>query len=307
MGRILVGTSSWTDKSLIECGKFYPREVKTAEDRLRYYASQFSVVQVDSAWYAIPSEGNARLWAQRTPDDFVFDVKLFRLFTRHQTPVIALPPDIRGALPAQAAKKNVVYFEDVPEDLRGELWQRYTSAVRPLHECDKLGVVLLQMAPWVKPGAKSIDHILHCRDELGDLPAAVEFRNASWFEGDQRQQTLDFLADNQLAHVVVDEPTGFQNSVPLVPAVTSHRVAYLRLHGRNRETWNRKDLSSSADRFNYEYAEAELRELVPVARRLAERTQQVHVMFNNNYQDQGQRNARAMARLLFEVPFDSGR
>src|SRR4030042_1895086 len=66
-GRILVGTCSWTDKSLIDCGRFYPPEAKTAEQRLRFYASRFPIVEVDSTFYGLPSERNAGLWTERPP------------------------------------------------------------------------------------------------------------------------------------------------------------------------------------------------------------------------------------------------
>jgi uncharacterized protein YecE (DUF72 family) len=78
---ILVGTASWTDKSLIDSGLFYPPEARTSEERLRYYASQFPVVEVDSSYYAMPSERNAALWVERTPEGFRFDIKAFRLLT----------------------------------------------------------------------------------------------------------------------------------------------------------------------------------------------------------------------------------
>src|SRR6187401_1224592 len=78
---ILIGSASWTDKTLIACGRFYPKECKSAEARLRYYAEQFPIVEVDSSYYGIPSERNSVLWAERTPPGFVFDVKAFRLFT----------------------------------------------------------------------------------------------------------------------------------------------------------------------------------------------------------------------------------
>jgi hypothetical protein len=83
--QILVGTSSWTDKSLSEFGEFYPADVKTPEARLRFYASQFPIVEIDSSYYAIPAERTAEQWAERTPDDFVFKVEAFRLLTTHQT------------------------------------------------------------------------------------------------------------------------------------------------------------------------------------------------------------------------------
>ena len=58
--KILVGTLSWTDKSLIDSGRFYPASARTAEDRLRYYASQLPIVEIDSSYYGIPVEQNAR-------------------------------------------------------------------------------------------------------------------------------------------------------------------------------------------------------------------------------------------------------
>ena len=85
MTRILIGSASWTDKTLLECGRFYPADCKTAEARLRFYASQFPLVEVDSSYYAIPVPQTAQLWAERTPSNFVFNVKAFRLFTGHQT------------------------------------------------------------------------------------------------------------------------------------------------------------------------------------------------------------------------------
>src|SRR5438309_4503534 len=87
MTKILVGTSSWTDKTLIESGKFYPPIATTPEDRLRFYASQFPIVEIDSSYYGIPAIENAQRWVERTPPGFVFNIKTYRLFTRHQTPV----------------------------------------------------------------------------------------------------------------------------------------------------------------------------------------------------------------------------
>src|SRR5512147_930539 len=109
MGDILVGTASWADKSLLDSKLFYPKEAKTAEARLRYYATQFPLVEVDSSYYALPAPPVTALWAERTPGAFVFDIKAFRLFTQHQTPPKVLPPDIREALGTAGEKKNV-YF-----------------------------------------------------------------------------------------------------------------------------------------------------------------------------------------------------
>ena len=116
MGDILVGTCSWTDPTLIESGRFYPSWARSAEARLRYYASQFPLVEVDSTYYALPSERTSGLWARRTGDSFIFDVKAFRLFTQHPTPLASLPRDIREALPKEIAGRSSLYYRDLPSE-----------------------------------------------------------------------------------------------------------------------------------------------------------------------------------------------
>jgi len=118
MSNVLVGTSSWTDKSLIESGKFYPRTATTAEDRLRFYAAQFPIVEIDSSYYGIPTVENAQRWVERTPPGFVFNIKTYRLFTRHQTPIVSLARDVRAAL-GPVTKKNV-YDKDLPSEITEE-------------------------------------------------------------------------------------------------------------------------------------------------------------------------------------------
>jgi uncharacterized protein YecE (DUF72 family) len=295
MSRILIGTASWTDKSLIDSGLFYPPAIKRADERLRYYASQFPLVEVDSTYYALPSARNAGLWADRTPEGFLFDVKAFRLFTQHQTPPSALPKDIREAMGA-IEKKNV-YYRDLPEELLDELWERFRAAIQPLRDASKLGVVLFQFPPWFVYRPSNLDHILTCQKILGDCPIAIEFRNKTWFGAKHREAVLDFERRHGLAHVVADEPQGFPSSIPTLWEVTAP-IAVVRLHGRNRETWDKKGLSSAAERFNYLYSEDELTELTGPIRGLAAKAEQVHVLFNNNFTDYPQRNARQLQDLL---------
>ena len=97
---------------------------------------------------------------------------------------------------------------------------------------------------------------------------------------------------------MVDGPQGFANSVPALWEATHPRYALLRLHGRNRGTWNVKGQTAASDRFNYDYPEAELAAMVPRIEELALTAMQTHVVFNNNMEDQGQRNARTLTDLL---------
>jgi len=296
VGEILVGTCSWTDPTLIRSGRFYPGWAQTAESRLQYYASQFDIVEVDSSYYALPSERTSGLWVERTKDGFVFDVKAFRLFTQHPTPLAALPRDIRNALPARASEQTTLHYRDMPPELLDELWRRFEQALLPLDSAGKLGVVLFQFPPWFYPGNTQREYILACSDRLPQSNIAIEFRHGSWLNENNRQQTISFLRDNNLSFVCVDEPQGFKSSVPPVAEATAD-IALLRFHGRNMEMWERKGISV-VERFNYLYRQEELQEWLPKIRELAAKTRQLHVLFNNCYHDKAVVNARQVRLML---------
>ena len=295
MTRVMVGTASWTDKTLIDCGRFYPAEAKTPEQRLRYYASQFPLVEVDSSYYALPARKTAQLWADRTPPGFVFNVKAFRLFTGHFAAPKALPVDLRASIGADTAK---IYYRDLPNEVREELWRRFHEALAPLVQAGKLGAVLLQFAPWVIANRDGFAQVELAARKLDGVRIASEFRNRSWFSQKSLERVLAFEREQGLIHVVVDEPQGFSSSVPPVWEATNGELAILRLHGHNQEMWTKKCLPSSAQRFDYLYSKPELQALLPGIRHLAERAPAVHVLFNNCFEDKAQRNARDLLQLL---------
>ncbi len=298
MANIRVGTASWTDPSLIQSKAFYPKGCTTAEERLRFYASQFPMVEVDSSYYALPSPRNAELWAERTPEDFTFNVKAFRLFTGHQTPAKALPNDIAEELAPHFQQKKNIYYKDVPDSLRKELWKRFELGVRPLRKADKLTALHFQFAPWVTPSPDWKRHLEECVGRLADYQLAVEFRNRSWYDGEHDEKTLAMERDLGVAHVVVDEPQTGAKSIPQVWEVASPKLAIVRLHGRNHETWDSKDAKAASDRFNYDYSDAELKKLATPIKKLSKHVEEVHVVFNNNYGDQGQRNGKSLEKIL---------
>jgi uncharacterized protein YecE (DUF72 family) len=295
VANILIGTASWTDKTLIDCGRFYPKECKSAESRLRYYASQFPIVEVDSSYYGMPTPANAQLWADRTPDGFVFNVKAFRLFTGHQTAPIVLHKDIQQALGPKVPR--MLYYRDLPVEIRDELWRRFIEALQPLRAAGKLGAVHFQFAPWLIRNRDGMAHVRHCVEKMPEHLLAVEFRNKTWFDDEHLERTIAFERELGVVHTVVDGPQGFANCVPCVWDVTNPAMALVRLHGRNKDTWNIKAESSSS-RFNYWYSADELAALVPEIRHLAGLAASVHVLFNTNYEDQGQVNAQLMTQLL---------
>jgi len=295
--RIRFGTASWTDPTLVAPGVFYPAGATTAEARLKYYASIFSVVEVDSTYYALPTRRVAELWSERTPRDFVFDVKAFGWMTGHATETARLPRALRDALPNEQAVKKRLYAKDVPREIRDEAWRLFADAIRPLHEDGKLGAVFLQYPAWVRPAAHSAEMLARARRRLGELPIAVEFRHSAWLAPGERDRTMGLLRDNEMSYVAVDEPQGFASSVPPDTAVTSRRLSVVRLHGRRGETWEKQG-TSVLERFRYLYSEAELTPWVPKIVEIADEAEQVHVVFNNCYGNYGTTNALEMARMV---------
>lgn len=295
--RIRIGTASWTDPTMVAPGVFYPDGVASAEARLRYYASRFPLVEVDSTYYAIPARRLGVLWTERTPDHFVFNVKAHALMTGQPTETARLPRALRDALPKDVREKRRLYARDLPPALLDEAWSQFLDAVEPLRAAGKLGAILLQYPRWVRPSRAAAATLEEARRRLGDRPAAVEFRHRDWLAEGSRERTLALLERQDFAYVCVDEPQGLESSVPPVAAVTSPRLAMVRFHGRRAEFWE-GPVAKVSERFRYLYDTGQLRDWLPRIAELAERSAVLHLVFNNCYANYGTTNAAEMGRLL---------
>jgi uncharacterized protein YecE (DUF72 family) len=296
---VRVGTASWTDPTMTAGTVFYPKGADSAESRLQFYASQFPLVEIDATYYALPNARTAELWRERTPPDFVFDVKAHALMTGQPTETKRLPKVIREALPAELADKPRLYAKDLPVELRQQVFKMFMEGLEPLRAAGQLGSILLQYPRWFFPISESRDLILEAREML-DHTVAIELRNASWFNDKNVERTLRFLTDNKLPFVMVDEPQGFKSSVPPVVAVTSPDLAVMRFHGRNEQNWEKKGITP-AERFQYLYDREQLSEWAPRLRDAAKETRDVHVLMNNCYANYGATNARELARILADL------
>jgi len=294
---VLVGTASWTEKTLLASRAFYPPSVTTAEQRLRYYARHFPVVEVDATYYALPSLENARRWAERTPPDFVFGVKAYAALTQHPVEPLRLDKDLQQALPEKLRREKSVYARDVPPDVLDQIWLRFAAALAPLESAGKLGYVLFQMPRWFIPSRESDAYLERVAERLAGFRVAVEFRQSGWMTERRVPRTLDFLRATGLVYVSVDEPQGTAGSVPPVAAATSEALSVIRFHGRRVETWTRPGVSTT-ERFRYLYRPEELRDWVDRIRDLAGKSRQVCAMMNNCYHHYGVENAKDLAGLL---------
>ncbi|HET9691606.1 MAG TPA: DUF72 domain-containing protein [Acidimicrobiales bacterium] len=293
---ILVGTCSWTDPTLVKDTDWYPKRSMSAAERLAFYAERFPVAEADSTYYFPPSPQLARGWAERTPPGFTFDVKGYALLTGHPARPDSLWPDLRDAIRPEATGKRNVYLAHLEPDAAEEVWARFASALGPLVEAGKLGAVLLQYPAWFGPSSANRAKLEAVRRRWPDVPVCVEFRAPAWLGTDRhRDRTVALLRDLRMSLVVVDAPP--TSGLTTVPEVTDSRLAVVRFHGRNDDTW-RARTPSAAERFRYLYSPAELRAWAPTLRELAGRAEKVHALMNNCYQDYGVRNATDLAALV---------
>jgi uncharacterized protein YecE (DUF72 family) len=290
---IVVGTSSWSDPGFVE--HWYPKGL-AARDRLGFYAERFDAVELNSSFYAIPATSTVEGWAERTPEGFVFDVKLHRLLSHHASRLKELPPDLRDEV--ETNERGRVLLDP---GLLDEMVRRTAEAMKPLADAGKLGSYLLQLTPAFDPRENDLDELSPVIEGLSPAPVAIEFRRRSWASSKRFEQVLDWLSAHDAVFVCVDTPPG--DHVPIFPpidAVTRDSLAYMRCHGRNTEGYLHG--RSVAERFDYDYPKPELEEIGDRARSLEAEAEQVHVMFNNNARELAPKAARALRGILGQDP-----
>jgi uncharacterized protein YecE (DUF72 family) len=202
--------------------------------------------------------------------------------------VASLYKDLRP----ETSKRNV-YLKDLDQGVVDQVWERFCSALTPLHDAGKLGAVLFQFPQWFPIGKRNRHYILECKRRCEPYGFCVEFRNRTWLSEDNRDETLDFLRSYAVPYVCVDMPQGHTSSVPPIVAATAD-LAVMRFHGHS-DKWESKDIY---DRFGYRYSESELAEWAPRLRSLSDQASRVHVLMNNCYSDYAQTNASQLMSLL---------
>jgi len=289
-----VGTSGWNYPSGKGTwnGIFYPPSRGRAKtfDELSFYAKHFNTVEVNSTFYGQPRPDVCRAWAQRTPPDFEFAVKLYQKFTH---------PKMFKEQFTKTAGKNETLADD---SLLDALTKPNTSdlddfkrGVEPLASAGKLGPLLAQFPPSFKNETASVDYLqwlLHAFKEYG---VAVELRHRSW--SDALAQTLSLLNANGAAFVQIDEPK-FKLSIAQnqLPNVTT--FYYMRLHGRNAAKWWAHE--KSEDRYDYLYSAGELQEFVETVDAARSIVKKAYLYTNNHFSAKSVANAAMIKKQLGE-------
>src|SRR5256714_8033111 len=291
--KILVGTASWSDPGFVE--HWYPKKMPAGE-RLTWYAQHFEMVEVNSSFYSVPDPRLAERWCHSTPDDFVFDVKLHQLLSRHSTNMKLLPPALQKRADADA-KGRVKLTPKIERAMIDE----FRRPLEILRGHRKLGALLLQLSPGFSPRKHQLAELENLLGALAEFSVAIELRNRNWVEGENREATLDFFRKHSATLVSVDAPTEkhFTIMPPDLNAITNSRLAYLRLHGRDAHAYTTG--KTVAARFNYDYSDEEIDEVAERAHKLAKEAKEVHVVFNNNALDYPPHAAARMRKALGQM------
>jgi len=264
---IYIGLTGWVDHDSL-----YTRP--NTKNKLSVYASHFPVVEVDTVFYAIQPESNSEKWVRETPDSFQFIVKAYQGMTGHLQ-------------------------RDIPFDSWDEMFKKYKESLQPYIRANKLAMVLFQFPPFFTCTPKAIRYLRWCKQQMEDIPCALEFRHQSWFAPSVRKETLQFMKEENWIHSICDEPQAGFTSVPLVLKATRKDKTLIRMHGRNIHGWNNQGQKNWRDvRYLYRYNDQELSEWIRYLSELQKHTNTIYMLFNNNSGGDAADNAKRMIELL---------
>ena len=260
--RIHVGTCGFSYSSWVEAG-FYPLDTPAGR-MLPLYARRFSITELNDTWYQMPKNDILERHLDQAPPDFLFSVKLNRLFT-HEPP--------------------------------GEDWSTLVHAFRhgiaPLVQAGRLAAVLIELPEDFDRNVTNRRHLARVLDQFDGLPLAVEFRQGSW----NNDKVFAEMEKRGVTLVAVDEPD-LPGLFPALDVVTNPDLFYVRFHGRNARGWR---LGKKQIQYDYNYWEAELREWVASRiSSMAERAARGMIFFTNHVRAQAPQNAEIFERLLVE-------
>ncbi len=260
VGTVRVGCSSWTSDAW--WGRVYPRGLADGE-RLRVYARLFDTVEVDSTYYRSPARAMVEGWRRKTPEGFLFALKFPRDLLDPKVPLDRAAVD------------------------------SFLASARALGP--KLGPVLLQFPPWVRPGraATFLSSLLDALDP--SLRYSVELRDAGWYHGEVWARLRRELTERRVALT-----WSFLTYLDIPPEVTSDFV-YLRFIGDHTTVPEDQHGEVRVDR------SAETRRW---AERLRERQGALgtsFVFFNNHYAGFAPSSVNEFRDAMGMPPVDTGR
>jgi uncharacterized protein YecE (DUF72 family) len=291
-----VAVSAWTDNSPLEQGQFYPRKRMTAEERFWWSSHFFDAVEVSSSFRTIPSAEITARWARRTPSKFLFNVKAHGLLTGHYLDVAGLPETLKKMIPRGQHMRRRVPSTVFGAKARSWAFAELRKALQPLRLVGKLGYVLFQLAPWIKPTDETLSYLSTLRDEVPGAVIAVEFRNHAWF-GQHMDDTLRFLAMHGLTYVSIDVPRS-RATVPYLPALTSSSAVFRLGTGKGLLDGPQLKTLRVDEKRDDLYSEQELDEIAQAAGALNGKVARVHIVMTSNRRDDQVINGLKLKAML---------
>jgi uncharacterized protein YecE (DUF72 family) len=259
--RIRVGTQGWNYDPWV--GPFYPSGTRPA-DFLTIYARAFDTIEVDSTFYAIPAAKTVRSWARRTPDDFVFSLKL--------------PQEITHERRLRSADEAAAEFFDRAREL-GE----------------KLGPILIQLGPDFGPA--ELPAVAQFLPKLPrDIRFAIEFRQRGWIH----DGLLALLAEHGVALALSDGRWIPRKQMLALANRPTADFLYVRWMGADRSIVDYTRIQIDRSRELELWAGT----LWPHAERGARPGRDVFGYVNNEFAGHAPESARALQRLAGQQPAD---
>jgi uncharacterized protein YecE (DUF72 family) len=289
-----IGTSGWnypTGRGTWN-GVFYPPSRGRAKgfDELSFYAEHFNTVEVNSTFYGQPRADVTRGWAERTPPDFEFSIKLYQKFTH---PKMFKEAFTKGVPPAGDAGSDAL-LDALARPNQSDL-DEFRRGIDPLASAGKLGALLAQFPPSFKDSPASRDYLSWLLQALADYRVAVELRHSSW--SDAIGDTLSLLNPFGSAWVQIDEPK-FRFSIEQNFLPNVEGVYYMRLHGRNAKQWWSHE--KAEDRYNYLYTAPEIGEFAETVDAARQIVGKAYLYTNNHFSAKSVANAAMIKKQLGE-------
>ncbi len=294
MNDLRIGTSGWSypNGRGAWTGIFYPASGagrRTRVDELAFYAERFDTVEINSSFYGVPRPGVSAGWARRTPPGFEFSLKLHQRFTHPKMHEAAKVRSPRATVPAAGSdtqpSKRADPSGSIPRITTADV-DEFRMGIDPIARAGKLGAILAQFPSSFKNRPETLAYLDRLLGWLEDYRVAVELRDRSW--SDQVAVTLTLLNSHGAAWTQIDEPkfrfSIRQNYLPNVKG-----FYYMRLHGRNAETWWRHE--HAEDRYDYLYSADELRPFSETAGAARALVKKLYLYLNNHFAAKSVANA----------------
>jgi uncharacterized protein YecE (DUF72 family) len=215
-------------------GAFYPQKKPRQFDELRYYAQIFNTCEINNTFYRPPTPAVAKSWAEKTPADFSFAVKVWQKFTH----------------PMKISRQKSSERWDPPSEAE---FEEFRAGILPLAEAGKLGALLFQYPASLHYSPESIEKLEAALRRFYDYPKVVELRHASWNENADEMKNL--LLENRASGVLIDEPKFAGSIRQELQAIGD--IFYFRAHGRNAKAWWHS--KESWERYDYLYSRDEIK------------------------------------------------